>query len=194
MGFRDSLLAFATRPEPLIRGAASQMERRAPHEIEKGLTFMTSAATPGVPIFIPAQARLKHASDAWISMNVPLISAGHAIRSRKPRSPIHAADRCMLVATETDNRRAGRRSPQGPNARSGMVVNPVTIAQMRHGRYWLPLGKPTQFSGHPVTEKRWQAASGHFICQTRDVRFADDPTQLCRGLETTDLVDRQSRR
>jgi len=155
-------------------------------EIREGLTFDDVLLQPQASDIIPAQARLNTRLTRGISMNVPLISAAMDTVTEAPLAiamaqigGIGVVHRNLTIEEQAEEVRKVKRYE------AGMVVNPVTIAPDATRAELAALGKRHSFSGLPVTEKDGKLVG---IITNRDVRFADDPTQLVRDLMTTDLV------
>lgn len=155
-------------------------------EIREGLTFDDVLLQPQASDIIPAQARLNTRLTRGISMNVPLVSAAMDTVTEAPLAiamaqigGIGVVHRNLTIEEQAEEVRKVKRYE------AGMVVNPVTIAPDATRAELSALGKRHNVSGLPVTEKDGKLVG---IITNRDVRFADDPTQLVRDLMTTDLV------
>ncbi len=155
-------------------------------EIREGLTFDDVLLQPKASDIIPAQAQLQTRLTRSISMNVPLISAAMDTVTEAPLAIAMAqVGGIGVIHRNLSNEQQAAEVLKVKRFEAGMVVNPVTISPTATLAELRDVGRHHNISGLPVVEKDGKLVG---IVTNRDVRFADDPSQLVRDLMTTELV------
>ena len=155
-------------------------------EIREGLTFDDVLLQPQASDILPADAVLKTRLTKKIDINVPLISAAMdtvteatlAIAMAQTGG-IGVIHRNLSIEEQAEEVRKVKRYE------SGMVVNPITIGPDATLAQLRALSQDHKISGIPVVKDDGKLVG---IVTNRDVRFAEDPTELVANLMTMELV------
>ncbi len=155
-------------------------------EIREGLTFDDVLLQPQASDILPADAVLKTRLTKKIDINVPLISAAMdtvteatlAIAMAQTGG-IGVIHRNLSIEEQAEEVRKVKRYE------SGMVVNPITIGPDATLAQLRALSQHHKISGIPVVKDDGKLVG---IVTNRDVRFAEDPTELVANLMTMELV------
>jgi IMP dehydrogenase len=155
-------------------------------EIREGLTFDDVLLQPQASDILPADASLKTRLTKSISINVPLVSAAmdtvteaRLAIAMAQVGGIGVIHRNLSIEEQAEEVRKVKRYE------SGMVVNPITIGPNATRAELSALAEHHKISGIPVVKSSGKLVG---IVTNRDVRFADDPTELVSNLMTKELV------
>lgn len=155
-------------------------------EIREGLTFDDVLLQPKASDILPADASLKTRLTRGITINVPLVSAAmdtvteaNLAIAMAQVGGIGVIHRNLTIEEQAEEVRKVKRYE------SGMVINPITIGPEASLEKLRELGRHHNISGIPVVEDDGTLIG---IVTNRDVRFANDPTELVSDLMTRDLV------
>ena len=155
-------------------------------EIREGLTFDDVLLQPQASDILPADAVLKTRLTKKIDINVPLISAAMDTVTEATLAIVMAQTggigvihRNLSIEEQAEEVRKVKRYE------SGMVVNPITIGPDATLAQLRALSQHHKISGIPVVKDDGKLVG---IVTNRDVRFAEDPTELVANLMTMELV------
>lgn len=154
--------------------------------IPEALTFDDVLLVPGASEVLPAQAVTRTKVTREIELAIPLVSAAMdtVTESRLAIAMAQLGGLGVIHKNLTIEQQAAE-VRQVKKFEAGIVVNPVTVGPDATLADALALMHQHRISGVPVVDADARLVG---ILTNRDVRFADDETQLVRDLMTSDRL------
>jgi IMP dehydrogenase len=167
------------------------IESGAPNGFIEGLTFDDVLLRPGRSEVLPGETDIRTKLTRSIALNIPIIS-----------SAMDTVTEANMAIAMAQNGGLGviHRNLEPPDQaeqvrlvkkyESGMVMNPITVFPDETLADALATMKRHRISGIPVVERGPNGSRGRLagILTNRDVRFANDPSQLVSELMTKDRL------
>ena len=155
-------------------------------QIRQALTFDDVLLEPGASEVLPSDVSTVTRLTKTISLNVPLLSAAmDTVTEARLAIAMAQAGGMGVVHRNFTIEQQAREVAQVKKYESGVVMNPVTIGPKATLAELRELKERLGFSGIPVVETDGTLLG---IITNRDVRFAEDTTQLVSELMTQALV------
>ena len=155
-------------------------------KIRQALTFDDVLLQPGASEVTPSEVSTATRLTKSISLNIPLLSAAmDTVTEARLAIAMAQAGGMGVIHRNLSIEEQAREVGQVKKFESGMVMNPVTIAQNATLAELIELKEKRGFSGIPVVEDDGTLAG---IITNRDLRFAEDLSRPVKDLMTQSLV------
>ena len=155
-------------------------------KIRQALTFDDVLLQPGASEVTPSEVSTVTRLTKSINLNIPLLSAAmDTVTEARLAIAMAQAGGMGVIHRNLSIEEQAREVGQVKKFESGMVMNPVTIAQNATLAELIELKEKRGFSGIPVVEDDGTLVG---IITNRDLRFAEDLSRPVKDLMTQSLV------